>query len=238
MDSSSSWISNAIAFAAALGTAVTAVATYFLWRVTKVLAHETTRMAEASSQPHIVATLKPNQWTMRHFDLHIDNTGNGTAYDVSVEFDPPLLSGGARHVESGVPFRRVSVLTPGQRLSSYLCDFATVKGTTYKVKISWRRNASSSTEEHNEYTLSMADYEKISQLGSDPLIAVAEHLKKIEEGWSPVANGARRTKLDIYTSSDRLHERREMSRERRRLRHEAAQNSAEQCSEPTYSSEA
>jgi len=53
------WVSVAAAFGGALGTGVTAVATIFLWRVTRVLAAETTRMVEAGSRPHIVATIEP-----------------------------------------------------------------------------------------------------------------------------------------------------------------------------------
>ena len=62
MDSAQTWITTFIDFGGLLGTLVTAVATLFLWRVTKLLAVETKRMAEASAQPHVVATLDPNRW--------------------------------------------------------------------------------------------------------------------------------------------------------------------------------
>ncbi len=87
-----------------LGTIATAVATFFLWRVTLVLARETARMAEASAQPHVVVTLRPNRWSPRHFDLLIDNTGNATAYDVKVSFNPSLQNGEARGVGAKIPF--------------------------------------------------------------------------------------------------------------------------------------
>lgn len=49
MDQLPLWMNVAIAIGGAIGTLVTAVATFFLWRVTKTLAHETTRMVDAAA---------------------------------------------------------------------------------------------------------------------------------------------------------------------------------------------
>lgn len=223
MDQLPPLVNAVIAICGAIGTIVTAVATFFLWRVTKTLAQETTRMAEAAAQPHVVATLTPNRWSIRHFDIHVDNTGNATAYDVLVSFTPPLENGEARESGIEVPLKKISVLKPGQGLCSYLSEFAKLDGKTYQVDISWKRNASSKQRETNTYTLSLADHNGISQLGNDPLVQIAEHVKKVEEKWSPVAMGHRRTKVDVFSSSDRLHEKRLANRQRRQWmrQHEA-----------------
>ncbi len=76
------------AFAALL----TAVATFFLWRVTRLLADETKKMVDGSVQPHVVVTLEPNSWAAFYFDINIANTGNAPAYDIEVEFNPPLVN--------------------------------------------------------------------------------------------------------------------------------------------------
>ncbi len=88
-------ISLLVAGTGALATVLTAVATYFLFRVTRVLAVETKRMAEASAQPHVVATLVPNRWSLNYFDLNVDNTGNATAYDIAVHFPSTYKRKGA-----------------------------------------------------------------------------------------------------------------------------------------------
>lgn len=231
MDQLPPWINAIIAIGGAIGTLVTAVATFFLWRVTKTLAHETTRMAEAAAQPHVVVTLTPNRWSMRHFDIHIDNTGNATAYDVVVAFDPPLENGEARGDRIEIPFQRISVLKPGQGLRSYLSEFAKLDGKAYRVDISWKRDASCGQRQTNVYTLSMADHAGISRLGDEPLEEIARHIKKIEENWSPVARGSKRTKVDVFSGLDRLHERRMADRQRRQW---ARQQEARQ---PTISTE-
>lgn len=215
MDQLPAWVNAIIAIGGAIGTLVTAVATFFLWRVTRTLAHETTRMAEAAAQPHVVVTLTPNRWSMRHFDIHIDNTGNATAYDIAVAFDPPLENGEGKGIQIEIPFQRISVLKPGQGLYSYLSEFAQLDGKAYRVEISWKRDASRVQRQTNVYTLSVADHVGISRLGDEPLVEIAKHIKKIEENWSPVAKGSKRTKVDVFSGLDRLHERRVANRQHR-----------------------
>ncbi|AOF84171.1 hypothetical protein BSY239_675 [Hydrogenophaga sp. RAC07] len=216
MESFPAWFPTVVAIGGVLGTLVTAVATIFLWRVTSVLAVETQRMAMATSQPHVVATLDPNRWSMRHFDLKVDNTGNATAYDISVEFTPPLENGEGRSGGIEVPFAKISVLKPGQGVASYLADYERVKGKVYTVRVSWRRAAAKPEREENVYTLNMADKQGVSQLGDDPLVQVAKHIKRMEEQWKPITSGAKRVKVDAFTSGDRLHERRVADRQRRK----------------------
>lgn len=210
------WTSTIISIGGLLGTLVTAVATFFLWRVTSVLAVETKRMAMAASQPHVVATLEPNRWSMRHFDIKVHNTGNAPAYDITVEFTPPLQNGGARNGGIEIPFGNISVLRPGQGVASYLSDYEGVKDSVYFVRISWRRIASDPVREENAYTLNMADKRGVSELGGDPIVQIANHLKKMEAEWTPVARGSRRIKVDGFMFGDRLHERRVADRQRRR----------------------
>ena len=216
MDSAQTWITTFIAFGGLLGTLVTAVATLFLWRVTKLLAVETKRMAEASAQPHVVATLDPNRWSMRHFDLKVDNTGNATAYDIKVDFTPPLINGEGRAGAMAVPFENISLLKPGQGMSSYLAEYSIVSRRVYSVRVSWRRSPADSQREENVYTINMADRQGVSDLGGDPLVNIANDLAKIREDLRSLAQGSKRLKIDAYTAGDRLHERRVAARQRRR----------------------
>ncbi|WP_053059075.1 hypothetical protein [Croceicoccus naphthovorans] len=100
-------------FGTLFGTLATALATFALWRVTRVLAVETKRMADAAMQPQVVATIVPNPWSTIHLDITVENTGNATAFDIEVGFDPPLSNGEAREGKS-LPLQRISVLKPGQ----------------------------------------------------------------------------------------------------------------------------
>ena len=216
MDSAQTWITTFIAVGGLLGSLVTAVATLFLWRVTKLLAVETKRMAEASAQPHVVATLDPNRWSMRHFDLKVDNTGNATAYDIKVDFTPPLINGEGRAGGMAVPFENISLLKPGQGVSSYLAEYPLVRKQVYSVRVSWRRSFADSTREENTYTINMADHQDVSDLGGDPMVKIANDLAKIREDLRSLAQGSKRLKIDAYTAGGRLHERRVAARQRRR----------------------
>lgn len=229
MDQLPGWVNIVFSVGGLVGTLATAVATIFLWKVTQVLARETTRMVEASSQPHVVATLEPNRWSMRHFDLNVDNTGNGTAYDISVDFDPPLGNGEGRQ-NKDTPLKRISVLKPGQGVSSYLSDYGPLDGKTYKVTIGWRRSAEAGREE-NTYTLRMSDVEGISVLGGDPVVKIAEHLKKLQEDVAHIYSSGKRIQVDAFLTNDRVHEKKVSARQARLWRQKRNQDATTSITE-------
>jgi hypothetical protein len=204
--------------AAAIGAAVTAVATIALWRVTKVLANETTRMADATGQPQIVATLRPNPWTLMYAQIAITNSGNASAFDVTMVFDPPLIVhySEQRSENRPLPFQKVSILRPGETLSSHVGKSFPLLEKTYWVTTSWLRHPQDIKRHSLSYTLSMADVQGLEQLGGgDPLVQIAQEIKHIREDWRGIASANRRTRTDVYTAADRLHERRENERSRR-----------------------
>lgn len=193
--------------ATVLGTLVTAVATVFLWRVTRVLAVETKRMAEASAQPQVVAHIEPNRWAGNHADLFVSNTGNASAFDIRVTFDP-LLERDGRHETRVVPLQRISLLKPGQEVSSHIGSWAPLLKKTYTVEIRWKRHPKDVETEALTYTLDMNDIEGMSRLGAaDPMIQVADQLKKLREDWQYAARGHKRLSMDVYSSDDRAAER-------------------------------
>ncbi|MCH5630943.1 hypothetical protein L6228_00230 [Pseudomonas syringae pv. syringae] len=216
MSEQTSWVNDAFSVGSVIATVVTAFATIFLWRVTKLLAKETTRMVEASDQPHIVSTLIPNRWSLRHYDLVVDNTGNATAYDIRIVFDPPLENGEARKNDAKIPFEKISVLKPGQGLRSYSADINVLRGKSYEVTISWRRGSEAKPRETNVYTLDMADYDGTSDLGKDPTVDVARSLEKIEKSLSKLV-GSTHLNVDVYTNADREKERQSILRDLGRI---------------------
>lgn len=192
----------------------TAAATLVLGWFTRVLAKETRRLVESSSQPHVVASIEQNIWSFIHADLRVDNTGNATAYDIDITFDPPL-SRHERDETLPAPFRKVSVLRPNGSLRSFLGEFQSVGKEAYMVKVSWKRDPNSSERESYAYTLSMSDFDGITQLGdASPFTQIAREMKHIREDWKPVASGSHRLKVDQFTSSDRNEERERVERAR------------------------
>jgi hypothetical protein len=211
------WLAYSSTVLVVLGTLVTAIATTFLWRVTRTLAAETRRMAEAIGRPQVVATLETNRWAFNHADVKVTNTGTGTAYDIRIVFDPPL--GSLKAEDRPAPIEQVSVLNPGQRFSSYLCEFALLLGKSFVVTVSWRRDPSKEGREQLSYVLNMKDVDGLSRLGpSDPAVELAEQVKKLREDWRQVATGFQRVKADVYTHDDRVREREQMDERRRQLR--------------------
>ena len=209
-----SWLSSSsvLAFAQIAAAFVTAWATVRLWKVTNVLAIETKRMAEASQAPHVTATIEPNRWSLHHFDLHVVNSGAAPAYQIKLEFTPPLPQDPDLRKTAPLPFQSISVLRPGQSVMGYVADFGSLEGQAFEVKISWTRTGSIEREEI-KYEIDMKDREGHSQLGSsEPLTQIAEQMKKLREDWQDVASGKRPTASDVFTSEDRRKKKEERQR--------------------------
>ena len=207
-----------ITVCAAIAAIVTAVATIMLWRVTGVLAKETQRVADAVMQPQIVATIRPNQWTMMYANLVVANTGNAAAFDITVVFDPPLQLEPADEGDRAIPLQTISILRPGESLSSDIGRGFPMLDQVYQVTTSWLRNPTSLQREALTYTTTYGDLRGVAQLGtSDPLVQIAQEVKHIRDDWRSMANGNRKLQADVFTAVDRLRERRAWQRHRRAL---------------------
>lgn len=161
-------------------------------------------MADASAQPQVVANIAFNQWAMNHCDLSVTNTGNATAFDILVEFDPPLEVDDEGLPDPETPLHRISLLKPGQSLSSYLNESIQLIDVSYKVTISWRLKPDSAERQSLSYSFNMNDYKGITTLGAtNPSVQIAEQIKKLREDWRYVANGQRKIKADTYALVDR-----------------------------------
>lgn len=197
---------SALNWAQVAATVVTALATGALVWATIVLAKYTRKMAESASKPHIVVTLEPNPWSIIHFDLITANTGNAVAYDINAEFKPPLPSEQLKEHER-LPLQRLSVLRPGQSLSTYVAEYAALKGKSFEVTVNWKPFPKAKVQTQS-YVLNIADYDAMIRLGGgDPSYKIAEHLKHMREDWQQIARGSRRIDVDIFTKSDRDQER-------------------------------
>ena len=190
----------------AIGTVVTAVATIVLVFVTTILARETKRLSDATSQPSVVVTLEPSPWSIIHTNLVLQNTGTGTAYDIEAKFDPPLKT----LVE--MPFRSLSVLKPGSIFPVFLRGFEKLNEQVIRVEVSWRRSPKSKNREVHSYVLnSRMDYDNWGQLGgAPPDIQIAREMKKLREDVERLASGYRRLQVDVHDSGDRQREQDEL----------------------------
>lgn len=203
------------------GAVVTAFATVALFAVTWVLAKETRRLANLTSQPQVVASIHTNKWGGGFADLHVQNTGNATAFDIEITFDPPLAIEDPVVPGDPPPFQKVSLLKPGQALDSYLAPFPDIINETYTVTITWKRHPAHKARETLSYTIRVADVRGVSHLGSpDPVIQMAEDVRKLREDFHKLATGSHKPKVDVVTSADRRREREERQRQIEELRRE------------------
>lgn len=211
MDDWVKWMSSAVPF-------VTMFATIVLALLTAVLAWATMRLARASSQPQVTATIQPNLWSMVHCDLIVENSGNAPAYDIVVGIDPEPIQADERG-ENGIPLKNISVLRPGQSMKSFLSDTESIIDQEFKVEVSWKRHPRDRKADMITYNHRLP--KGVSRLGAwSPEIQTAESLKKLREDWQHVARGQQMLKVDGYGSGDRKRERQEIEQLRARREEE------------------
>jgi hypothetical protein len=198
---------SAIGFFEGISGTITALATIALAALTWVLARATNSMATATSSANVVASLEVNQWSFRHLDLVVQNTGNAPAFETTVEFTPPLpFMSDAEKDE--VPFGKISILRPGQVLKSSVNDWQSVSKNIYRVKIQWKRAPTSKKWETNAYDFDLVALGKVSRLGAgSPEVQIAEQIKKLRDDWQSVARGQKHLKVKTYDHADRERER-------------------------------
>jgi hypothetical protein len=194
---------QALLVAQVLAAFFTAVATLALVYFTSVLARETRRLSAATSQPFVIATLELNQWSTRHIDLRLENTGNAPAFDVRVKTDPQIGQN-EPSPKGGIGMNEIDVLRPAQQVSSYVSEASEAMEHSYRVTVQWRRMPNAKDIEEINYNLDMSKYKKMSRLGaSSPLHQIAEEVKRSRENWESVVRGQRRLRADIKVEPDR-----------------------------------
>lgn len=211
MEALHSWIET-------IGVLVTAAATIALAWVTAVLARETKRLAAIGQQPQVIATIEPSLRSMIWLDLHLENTGTATAFDVALKFEPSLtLSRGDK-----IPLQSVPVLKPGQVLSSSFCDFSDIQDKEFSIIVEWARAPKSARRESVSYAFSAKNLEGMSRLGDIPIVEIASSTKKLADELVKLGSNFRKLEVNIYTEDDRAREATEREAWREEMRRRQA----------------
>ena len=197
-----SWLDYSVA----VGTIVTAFGTLTLAALTFVLAKATNRANKLSSSADIVVTMTPNQWGVIYIDLEVENVGQATAYDISIDYDPTLLAWEERKGEEGAaaPYRSITVLKPRQCLRASLDSFDTYAGKTFAATISWSHAPGVKRRITKTHWITVDDLADATYLGErSALVQIATQVKKIHEVVAPVMKGSKRLQSDSFTQKDR-----------------------------------
>jgi hypothetical protein len=159
-DAFKEWFSegaNALSAAQVLAAFVTALATLALWRVTKVLAVETKTLAALTSRPFVVCSLESSRAGAIAMNLTLRNTGNATAFDVRLELSPALNAPCGNASEEPLTKWDVSMLPPGQALTTQGVMGPDIHGNVYSATVSWAAMPGASVRETLSYSFAAKD---------------------------------------------------------------------------------
>lgn len=171
---------NSLAFAQLLAAFVTALATIALWRVTKVLAVETKTLAAMTSRPFVVCSLESSGASAIALNLTLRNTGNATAFDVKLELSPALTKPDGTANDDPQTAWEISLLPPGQALTTQGVMGPEVHDQTYSATVSWAALPGAVVRESLSYSFAAKDGFRGGWNTKGPH-QIAEELEKIRK---------------------------------------------------------
>ncbi|WP_295317444.1 hypothetical protein [Roseobacter sp.] len=155
------WLSdgeNSLAAAQVAVALVTALATLALWRVTRVLAVETSALAKMTSRPFVVCALESSGASAVALNLALRNTGNATAFDIKLEMSPALPKpNGDKPDDETLPTHEISLLPPDQALQIQGVMGTEVYGKVFDMKVSWAAMPGAESRETLSYKIEPKD---------------------------------------------------------------------------------
>lgn len=155
------WIAvgdNILTSAQLVAAFITAMATFALWRVTRVLAVETSELAKMTSRPFVICGLESSLADPTALNLVLRNTGNAAAFDIEAEITPPLPKADGTNVEGETKTSvHVSYLPPGQIISPQGVMSRDIYDVEYNLKISWASSPRSTEREELNYMFEARD---------------------------------------------------------------------------------
>jgi len=185
-------------------TGVVGISTLVYAILTAKLVKETMLLRKAQTNPGISVSLVQNKSSILFIDLLVENIGMGPAYDVKFdiirdfELNKRLLS------EVGFMKNGINYFAPNQAMQLWVATFVGNKELENKsidIKVTFK-NYSKDTFART-FNLSFSQFANFIQLGTPPLIKIADNIEKIERYVDNIVSGFKKIKVDIYDTNDR-----------------------------------
>ncbi len=149
---------NLLTLAQVLAALVTAFATWALWRVTKVLAVETSALAKMTSNPFVVCYLRSGHSNPKAMNLTLENTGNATAFDIQLRVTPALPGPNSNGVvEKDATTFECSLLPPSKDLVIQAVLPTEAYEQRFNVDMSWSSRPGDAKREKLSYWFGATD---------------------------------------------------------------------------------
>jgi len=120
------------------------------------------------------------------------------------------------------------MIRPGAELVSFIGSWKNYFEDEFTVTTSWARKPNGKKRQALSYRLNLKHLHNASTLGNgngDPLVAIAQDLRKLREGIVPGLSGQKRIKTDVYDSADRSKERENIEKARSKAQAKRKKNS-------------
>jgi len=197
-----------------LFTITVGISTIVYAYLTAKLVGETKRMRKSQTDPEISVSLVQNENSIIFIDLVIENIGLGPAYNIKFEVIKDFKLSNRMLSEVGFIKNGISYFSPKQSMKLWVASFKEDKELAEKyieIKVTYSNTL---TEKFTKiFILNFSQFSFFTQLGTPPLIKIADSIELIEKKLENLTTGFKKIKVDTYNSDDREREKQKILKE-------------------------
>lgn len=166
---------------------ILAFSTVGLFFATVALAIYTYKLVDINKTPLVIVSIVPSPFSSG-FDLEIENKGTATAYSIEYETIPQYEINSLPS-KSPLPFRKISVLKPDQKLEGFIGNYEDLKNKEFHILVKWFRDPEKKKPDSIQYTMSTFNTESFPRTSPNSQLlkkseSIAKSLEKIEKSIS------------------------------------------------------
>lgn len=223
-DTLSAWVS-------ALATVCIALLTIFLaketWELRRVQISQIEQIRKDSIKPSVSLYLKSSPVSFNFIDVHIINSGVGTAQNIKFKFTNKSKDAQDVYDYLQEQFGNLVILSngisslgAGEKRTSYVFSFIELhekfgdKSFEYFAEVDIEFQDIEGKTYASISNFNFMEYKGISDIGGDPVHKISSTLEKIQKEIGHFASGFKKLRTDIYTSDDRKKEQERIEKQR------------------------
>ncbi|MDP3148062.1 MAG: hypothetical protein Q8N83_02925 [Ignavibacteria bacterium] len=197
-----------------LFTIAVGISTIVYAYLTAKLVSETKLMRKSQTDPEISLSLVQNDHSISFIDLVIENIGLGPAYNINIEVVKDFKLSNRMLSEVGFIKNGIKYFSPRQSLKLWVASFIEDKELAEKsIELKITYTNSLNEQFTRQFILNFSQFSYFTQLGTPPLIKIAEHLETIDKTLNNITSGFKKLKVDIFDSDDREQHEKEVAKE-------------------------
>ena len=174
---------------------VTCVYVYLTYR----LVLESKAFREMSLRPALVVTAEIHETRINLVNFRVENIGGGAAHTIRLRTNRKFIVGNEDPLNKLGFFKHgIPSLGPGRKIESFLASAFDLNFQQEPLEVTVRYSDATGRKFEEKFELNFASFENLTWVGDDPLQAIADSIKRLQENFRNLSN---RNRLSVLAYS-------------------------------------